>query len=100
MNKSLIDESPQTQTSLEIMPVPADELAVELGSSKYANMVALGAYLQRRGHLSIEQTAEALPDVLVGRRREILDANIKALRRGAEFALSSLTAEHGRERHV
>lgn len=88
MNSSLIDVSPQVDDSIEVIAIPADELAVESGSPRSANMVLLGAYLQRRGHISIEQVEQALPDVLAERLHKMLPANIKALRRGAEFLLS------------
>ncbi len=89
MNSSLIDTEPQLDDSIEIIPVPADELAVELGSQKSANMVALGAYLQKRsaaGGLTADGAAQALPDVLAERYHKTLPVNTKALRRGAEFA--------------
>ena len=85
MNSSLIDTEPQLDDSIEIIAVPADELAVELGSQKSANMVALGAYLQKRGHLTPEEAGQALPDVLARRYHKTLPVNIEALRRGAEF---------------
>jgi 2-oxoglutarate ferredoxin oxidoreductase subunit gamma len=86
MNSSLIDNEPQLQGAYEIVAVPADELAVELGSHKSANMVALGAYLQKRGHLTADAAAQALPDVLAKRYHKTLPVNAEALRRGAEFA--------------
>jgi len=86
MNRSLIDIDPQLDDSIEIIAVPADELAVELGSHKSANMVALGAYLQMRGYLSPDAAAEALPDVLAERYHKTLPVNVAALRKGGEFA--------------
>ena len=86
MNSSLIDTEPQLQGTRDIIAVPADELAVELGSSKSANMVALGAYLQKRGHFSPDAAAQALPDVLAKRYHKTLPVNAEALHRGAEFA--------------
>ncbi len=85
MNSSLIDVEPQRDDSIEIVAVPADELAVELGSHKSANMVAVGAYLQMRGDLSPDAAAEALPDVLAERYHKTLPVNAAALRKGAEF---------------
>ena len=85
MNSSLIDTEPQLDDSIEIISVPADELAVELGSQKSANMVALGAYLQKQGQLTADGAAQALPDVLAKRYHKTLPVNIEALRRGAEF---------------
>ena len=89
MNSSLIDVDPQLNDSIEIIAVPADELAVELGSHRSANMVALGAYLQMRGYLSPDAAAQALPDVLAERHHKTLPVNAAALRKGAEFARNS-----------
>ncbi len=86
MNSSLIDTEPQLDDSIEIITVPADELAIELGSPKSANMVALGVYLQKRGQFTAEGAAQALPDVLAKRYHKTLPVNTEALRRGAEFA--------------
>lgn len=86
MNASLIDSEPELDDSIEVVAVPADELAVELGSQKSANMVALGAYLQKREYLGPEAAAEALPDVLAERYHKTLPVNVAALHKGAEFA--------------
>jgi 2-oxoglutarate ferredoxin oxidoreductase subunit gamma len=92
MNSSLIDSEPRLDERIEIIAVPADELAVELGSHKSANMVALGAYLQKRGHLTPDAAAQALPDVLAKRYHKTLPVNAEALRRGAEFAKAGCTS--------
>jgi 2-oxoglutarate ferredoxin oxidoreductase subunit gamma len=86
MNSSLIDGEPELTDTTEVLAVPANELAVKLGSVKSANMVALGAYLQRRGIFSAEAAAKCLRDVLAERYHKTLPLNTEALRRGAEFA--------------
>jgi len=86
MNSSLIDSEPQSSQTIDIVAVPADELAVELGNPKAANMVALGAYLQRRGLFGPDAAADSLADVLAERYHHTLPVNTEALRRGAEFA--------------
>lgn len=86
INSSLIDIDPQLDDSIEVVSVPADELAVELGSPKSTNMVALGAYLQRRGYLTPDAAAQALPDVLAKRYHQTLPVNIEALHKGSEYA--------------
>lgn len=91
MNISLIDDKPKLDESIEILKVPADEIAVQLGNAKVANMVALGAYLGRRGHLTADAAAEALPEVLAERYHKTIPINTEALRRGAQFA-----QKHGR----
>ena len=87
MNSSLIDEkSSELPKSIRVLGVPADDLAAELGNTKVANMVILGAYLQRRQILSIEYAIECLPTVLAKRHHGMLEINAKALRRGVEFS--------------
>lgn len=86
MNSSLIDVEPQLDDSIEVLAIPADELAVELGSHKSANMVAVGAYLQMRGTLSPDAAVAALPDVLAERYHKTIPVNAAALRKGGEFA--------------
>jgi 2-oxoglutarate ferredoxin oxidoreductase subunit gamma len=86
MNSSLIDSEPQLDDSVEIVAVPADELAVELGSHRSANMVAIGAYLQKRGCLTPDAAAQALPEAIARRYHKTLPVNIKALHKGGEFA--------------
>lgn len=86
MNSSLIDETPELDSTIEVISIPADELAVELGNKKSANMVALGVYIGKRGHLSIETAAQALPVTIAERYHNTLLVNTEALKRGAEFA--------------
>jgi 2-oxoglutarate ferredoxin oxidoreductase subunit gamma len=104
MNSSMINNVPQMDETIEIISVPAGELAVQLGNQKVANMVALGVYLatagrfaktslQKHGHLTVEDAVQALPEVLAERYHKTIPVNTKALRRGAEFALhNSITA--------
>jgi len=99
MNSSLIDpaaflrkqEAGDVDESIDILAVPADNIAVELGSQKSANMVAIGAYLQRRGLFGHDAAAESLPDVLAKRYHKTLPVNTEALCRGAEFAKKAKT---------
>jgi len=86
-NSCLIDSEPEVDASIDVVAVPADEIAVELGSPKSANMVMLGAYLKKCGHLDPEQAAEALQDVLAERYHKTIPVNTEALRRGAELAV-------------
>ena len=85
MNSSLIDEQPALDETIEIVAVPADDIAVQLGSGKSANMVAVGAYLQKKAVFSPDEAAGCLADVLAKRYHKTLPVNTKALRRGAEF---------------
>ena len=86
MNSSLIDSAPQADETIDVVALPADDIAGELDSPKSTNMVALGAYLGRSGYLSPDAAAQALADVLAERYHQTLPANSAALHKGAEFA--------------
>lgn len=86
INSSLIKNEPQLNETFEVLAVPADDIAIELGNPKSSNMVALGAYLQRKGLFDPNAAAESLPDVLAKRYHHTLPVNTQAMKRGAEFA--------------
>ncbi len=85
MNSSLVKEKPELDGTIEVLAVPADELALELGNIKAANMAALGAYLQKSEVLDVDTAIECLPEVLAKRYHQILPVNAEALRKGAQF---------------
>jgi 2-oxoglutarate ferredoxin oxidoreductase subunit gamma len=85
INSSLIDKAPKLDDSIKIVMLPADKIAKDLGGTKVANMVVLGAYLQKCGILKPETACDCLPDVLAQRYHAIIPLNKKAIRKGAEF---------------
>ena len=85
MNSSQIDVQPEVDGSVEVVKIPLDDIAVGLGNVKVANMVALGAYLQKRGLFGAEAAADCLPDILAERYHVTIPLNKKALQKGAQF---------------
>lgn len=85
MNSSLVDKAPHIKQTVEVAAVPADQIAVELGNQRCANMVAIGAYLEKRGLFGADAAAACLADVLAERYHNTIPLNAEALRRGAEF---------------
>ena len=85
MNRSMIEIEPP-RDDIDVLSIPADDLALELGSPKSANMVALGAYVAKRNILDPEEVAQCLSKVLAKRYHQTIPTNQKALLRGAEFA--------------
>jgi len=84
MNSSLISGTP-ARKDIDVVLVPADAIALEITQPRSANMVILGAYLQKKGVLTTDQAAACLPDVLSKRHADTIAANQEALYRGAEF---------------
>ena len=85
LNSSLIDAEPG-RDDVTVVAVPADDIAVEAGSAKSANMAALGAYLARRGLIDPEAAIACLPEVLAARYHSLIPVNAEAIRTGAQHA--------------
>jgi 2-oxoglutarate ferredoxin oxidoreductase subunit gamma len=90
-NSSLVDKEDiqEYKTNGPMVAVPANELAVEFGNVKAANMVAIGAFLQKRGLFGPDAAAKSLSKVLAKRYHKTLPLNTKALYGGAEYIKSN-----------
>ncbi len=84
INTSLINSKP-TRKDIKVLEVPCNAIAAELGNGKVMNMVALGAFAAATGAISLDAIARALPEVYKKLKPEVIELNIRALRRGAEF---------------
>lgn len=83
-NSSLISREPN-RDDLEVMEVPATEIATKLGNSRVANMVALGAYMAKKKLIPLKTVLDHLKDVLPKRSHHLLEINKEALKEGARF---------------
>lgn len=73
------------RSDIEVVEVPATEMADSLGSIQVANVVALGCFLQKRPVVSLSTVRDCLEDVLSDRKHDLLRINQEALRKGADF---------------
>lgn len=83
INKSLIDIEP-TRKDLDVYYVSANELAMELGNAKVANMVMLGAYLELTKIVDVESVLHAFLKVFGENKTHLVPLNKDALAKGAE----------------
>jgi 2-oxoglutarate ferredoxin oxidoreductase subunit gamma len=81
-----------TRADIRILPVPASDVAAELGNAKLLNMVMLGALLQVSQVLPFSAVEEALAAHMSTRRPELLALNRQALHRGMEIAHTLMAA--------
>jgi 2-oxoglutarate ferredoxin oxidoreductase subunit gamma len=86
LNSSLID-SGVTRKDIEIVKVPANEIALELGSERALNMIMLGAFVAKTGITNQESIINGVGEALKGKKRKVLELNRKGLLRGAEYIL-------------
>jgi len=83
VNTSLINRLPR-RTDVTVVAVPANEVAIECGNAKAANMVALGAYLGASGIAALEQIKAIVAESFAA-KPALVTVNHAALTRG--FAL-------------
>jgi len=84
-NSNMLTKKP-TRKDLDIVEIPVNGIASELGDDRVANMVALGAYIERTHIVKMESISKALKTMLPERYHNLISLNEKALEMGAEFA--------------
>ena len=84
INSSLIDVK-ATRSDIDVCYIPANDMAGELGNAQVANMVVLGAFLEKRPLVEVETILDALRQRLGERRAHLVAINQTALDAGAEI---------------
>ncbi len=77
--------NPPTRTDIEVIGVPANEEAQKLGKKQVANMILVGAFLEMRPIVKIENIIKALKKVLPERHHHLIPLNEQALSIGSRF---------------
>ncbi len=85
VNSALIARS-VARDDIEVLRVPANDIAGELGNAKLLNMVMVGALLTRRPIFTLEAIEHTLEAKLTGKKQALFEPNLRALRRGQEIA--------------
>ena len=81
-NSSLIDIEPQRR-DVEVIAIPATEIADELGNTWVANMVVLGSYVAKTGILTKEAITSAFPVFI--KRKNLIPLNEEAVQKGIDW---------------
>ncbi len=82
---------PPARTDVEVLCISAVEEAQKLQKKQVANMVLLGAFLQRRPLIQPENMMKALKKALPERHHHLLPVNEKALEIGKQLAMEGIT---------
>lgn len=80
-NSSLIDVKP-TRQDIQVVAVPCNDIANDLGSLRSTNMVMLGAYAGVTGEYSVDTLMGALRHKLGPSKEKFMPANQKAIEAG------------------
>ena len=85
INSSLVDRKPRRQ-DLRLLKLPVNSLAEEMNNPRGANMILLGAYLEKTGIVSIEEALAHFNDIFEGKKPSIIEKNREAFLAGVEYA--------------
>ena len=83
VNSSLVDPTGLSRTDVEVIAIPMNEIAIELGDPRMVNMVAVGAYAAKTGAVATATFEEALRRTLPERNHRFIPANLRAIAAGA-----------------
>jgi len=80
-NNSLVKNMP-ARDGIELIEVPATDIAQELGERRSANMVAMGRLSAKTNFIPIEALTSALEKMLGQKKKHLVEINKKALQAG------------------
>ena len=85
VNTSLIDLKEACRKDIELLPIPVNDIAIENGNPKLANMIALGAFVEKARLVQMTSLFESLEKILDERYHDLIPSNIEAIKIGANF---------------
>lgn len=85
VNSCLVRKGLDKIVQRELITVPANRLAREIGEERAANMVLLGAYLARNRFLKMDSIRESLREFIGKKGERLLALNYRALEMGANI---------------
>ena len=80
-NETLINIPPKGK-DVEIVKIPANQIAIELGNPQVANMVAAGGLISVLGFISFDSLSKGLERILPKYRHHLISLNEKAIIKG------------------
>lgn len=77
------------RTDVDVVYIPATQMAKEMDALSLANMIILGAIVEKLGCVKSETMLDALKHTISARKANLLDLNVKAVEAGREFIRSN-----------
>jgi len=84
-NSTLIDKDTISRNDVNLIPIPANEMAIETGNPRLANMIMIGAYIEKTKIVDADILKNSLQNVISERNLKFIPDNIKAIEKGIEF---------------
>ena len=76
---------PEIEQEVTLISAPVDDLALEVGNAKTANIILIGILIGATGIVSEEAFKLSLEEKFKAKKPEILEMNLKALAKGLEI---------------
>ena len=67
------------------MAVPVNSIAEKLGSARGANMVMIGAFVQKTGLVALKSVIKSVKTIFESKGAKVHKTNSTALKEGADF---------------
>ncbi|MEH7107674.1 2-oxoacid:acceptor oxidoreductase family protein [Bacillus sp. JJ1764] len=84
INSSLVMRVTE-RTDINVIEIPATDLANDLGNSRVANMILLGAFIEQTKIVTTHSIIESLKKVLSEDKHHLIEVNKQALHKGSSF---------------
>lgn len=84
INSNLVSIKP-ARTDIDVIYAPVNDMAMELGNAKTANMVALGVAMKYLDFVSLDDVKDELKSVFPGKKEKLIPVNRDALDKGYAF---------------
>lgn len=98
INSSLVTSEP-TRTDINVYKIPVNDIAIDIGNARVANMVMLGAYLKATELVEVPSVIKAFTKVYGDKKKKLIPTNEKAIEYG-QNALGSEFKSENREQFV
>ena len=74
-----------TRDDVDVYYIPATQMAKDMGLDGLANMILLGAIVDKTGCIQDESIAAALHKVIPARKANLFDSNMQAIKAGKDY---------------
>ena len=88
MNSDLIDLQPKRR-DIQVLAIPANSIAERLANVRGANMVMIGALVQKTHIVSLKSVIKSVEGIFKTKGAKISKTNTQAIKEGAAFVRKS-----------
>ncbi len=84
VNSDLVDQHPKRR-DIQVIDIQVNSIADKLGSARSANMVMIGAFVQKTGLVALKTVIKSVKSIFESKGSKVHKLNTVALKEGAAF---------------